>query len=43
MTGNDNDKVDWGHDMETPISYTMELGFFSKHLRQWKIKEFETK
>lgn len=41
MTGNDCGKIDWGHDMETPVSYTMELGFYFP--RHWKIKEFKTK
>lgn len=43
MARNNMDKVGRGHDMETPGSYTMELGFYSKDSRHWKIKGFETR
>lgn len=33
MAGNANDMVDWGHDVEIPVSYTVELGFYSKDPR----------
>lgn len=43
MARNNMDKLGRGHDMETPGSYTMGLGFYSKDSRHCKIKGLEAR
>lgn len=41
MARNNMDKLGRGHDVETPGSYTMGLGFYSKDSRHCKLRDLK--